>query len=87
VPYQLHLWLGDDLEESLRAFAADNGGCSIAAAVRLLLGEGLNSRLRVRAEAADAYAQQNREVIRENMMLRDEIAAYRERHENEEGMP
>ncbi len=81
MPYQLHLWLGDDLEKDLRAFAADNGGLAIAAAVRLLLGEGLNERLRTRAEAADAYARQNREVIRENMMLRDEIAALNEKED------
>lgn len=71
---ELHFHIGEDLEVPLRAFAADNGNLALSAAVRLLLNEGLNSRLRTRAEAADAYAQQNRDVIRENVLLRDEIA-------------
>ena len=39
--YQLHLGLGEDLERDLRAFAAANGGLSVAAAVRILLTQAL----------------------------------------------
>ena len=43
MPYQLHLWLGDDLERDLRGFA-DAYGLTIAAAVRLLMREALDKR-------------------------------------------
>ena len=36
MPKQLHLWLGDDLDESLQAFA-EARGITISAAVRIIL--------------------------------------------------
>ena len=41
--YQLHLGIGEDLEEKLRAYA-DARGISVAAAVRVLLTEALNGK-------------------------------------------
>lgn len=41
--YQLHLGIGDDLEEFLRAYAAARG-ISIAAAVRVILHEAKNGK-------------------------------------------
>ena len=41
--YQLHLGIGDDLEESLRAFA-DARGITIAAAVRIILHDALEKK-------------------------------------------
>jgi hypothetical protein len=41
-PYQLHLGIGGDLEEFLRAFAAARG-ITIAAAVRILLYEAMKN--------------------------------------------
>ena len=43
MPYQLHLWLGEDLEKDLRVFA-DAYELTIAAATRLLLREALDKR-------------------------------------------
>ena len=77
---ELHFHIGDDLEEFLRAFAGARG-ITLSAASRILLHDALSERLRIRAEAADAYARQNADVHRENMRLYDEIAALREKRE------